>query len=78
MVNWVRYAEGFPTDSQPCSAALEGLNETLADVSVLLGNGFTPSEADAVVFSAVHSSVVWILLHARFRSCFAFLILCNL
>ncbi|XP_068329512.1 probable methionine--tRNA ligase [Pyrus communis] len=58
VVNWVRYAEGFPTDSQPCSAALEGLNETLADVSVLLGNGFTPSEADAVVFSAVHSSVI--------------------
>ncbi|XP_009363792.1 methionine--tRNA ligase, cytoplasmic [Pyrus x bretschneideri] len=58
VVIWVGYAEGFPTDSQACSAALEGLNETLADVSVLLGNGFTPSEADAVVFSAVHSSVI--------------------
>ncbi|TQD74214.1 hypothetical protein C1H46_040279 [Malus baccata] len=58
VVNWIRYAEGFPTDSQACSGALKGLNETLVDVSVLLGNGFTPSEADAVVFAVVHSSVI--------------------
>lgn len=62
MLQWIRYADGFPTDPQACFEVLKGLNDTLADVSVLLGNGFTPSEADVIVFAVVHSSVVWIVV----------------
>lgn len=63
MLNWIKYAEGFPSDPQACPLALKELNESLADVAVLLGDGFTLSEADVSVFAAVHSSVVWIVLH---------------
>ncbi|BBG98139.1 Nucleic acid-binding, OB-fold-like protein [Prunus dulcis] len=58
VLQWIRYADGFPTDPQACFEVLKGLNDTLADVSVLLGNGFTPSEADVIVFAVVHSSVI--------------------
>lgn len=63
MLKWIKYAEGFPSDPQACDGALKELNETLVDRTVLLGNGYTPSEADVSVFAAVHSSVVWIILH---------------
>lgn len=58
VLQWIRYADGFPTDPQAFFEVLKGLNDTLADVSVLLGNGFTPSEADVIVFAVVHSSVI--------------------
>ncbi|XP_050385091.1 uncharacterized protein LOC126801699 [Argentina anserina] len=58
VLKWIKYAEGFPTDPQACIGALKELNEALLDRSVLLGNGFTPSEADACVFVAVHASVI--------------------
>ncbi|KAM5556880.1 hypothetical protein ABKV19_024323 [Rosa sericea] len=58
VLKWIKYAEGFPSDPQACAGALKELNETLADRTVLLGNGFTPSEADVSVFAAVHSSVI--------------------
>ncbi|KAK9913864.1 hypothetical protein M0R45_037669 [Rubus argutus] len=58
VLNWIKYAEGFPSDPHACSLALKELNETLADVAVLLGDGFTPSEADVCVLAVVHSSVI--------------------
>ena len=54
-------AESFPTESDASFGVLKGLNEDLAPVSVLLGNGLKPSEADVIVFSAIHSSVVCML-----------------
>lgn len=63
MLKWIKYAEGFPSDPQACLGALKELNESLADRTVLLGNWFKISEADVSVFAAVHSSVVWIILH---------------
>ncbi|XP_050385576.1 LOW QUALITY PROTEIN: tRNA-aminoacylation cofactor arc1-like [Argentina anserina] len=58
VLQWIKYAEGFPTDPQACIGAQKELNEALLDRSVLLGNGFTPSEADACVIVAVHASVI--------------------
>ncbi|PRQ59633.1 putative methionine--tRNA ligase [Rosa chinensis] len=58
VLKWIKYAQGFPSDPQACVGALKELNETLVDRTVLLGNGFTPSEADVSVFAAVHSSVI--------------------
>ncbi|KAK8661925.1 hypothetical protein V6N13_091513 [Hibiscus sabdariffa] len=58
VMKWIAFAESFPNDSKACSGHLNELNGDLAQKSVLLGDGFTPSEADAIVFSVVHSSVV--------------------
>ncbi|KAF3433269.1 hypothetical protein FNV43_RR24371 [Rhamnella rubrinervis] len=58
IMKWIAFAEGFPTDPQACFGALKQLNEELITVSVLLGNGLRPSEADIIVFSAIHSSVI--------------------
>ncbi|XP_022743751.1 aminoacyl tRNA synthase complex-interacting multifunctional protein 1 [Durio zibethinus] len=58
VMNWVAFAESFPKDSKACYDVLNTLNADLPQKSVLLGNGFTPSEADVIVFSAVHSSVI--------------------
>ncbi|KAJ6422331.1 hypothetical protein OIU84_027314 [Salix udensis] len=57
-MKWISFAEIFPVDSSACFDALNGLNEVLALNSVLLGNGLTPSEADIIVFSVIHSSVI--------------------
>ncbi|KAI4370487.1 hypothetical protein MLD38_018838 [Melastoma candidum] len=54
---WIGFAEGFPEGGESFRA-LSKLNEELVPKSVLLGDGFSPSEADVVVFSAIHSSVV--------------------
>ncbi|CAN1311390.1 Methionine--tRNA ligase, cytoplasmic [Linum perenne] len=58
VMKWIGFAESFPEDSKACSQALNGLNEELLTKSVILGNGFTPSEADVIVFSAIHSAVI--------------------
>ncbi|KAL6123469.1 hypothetical protein ACLB2K_075991 [Fragaria x ananassa] len=58
VLQWIKYAERFPSDPQACDGALKELNETLVDRTVLLGNGYTPSEADVSVFAVVHSSVI--------------------
>ncbi|KAJ6806388.1 aminoacyl tRNA synthase complex-interacting multifunctional protein 1 [Iris pallida] len=57
VMKWVQFANTFPSEVGLCNAALKDLNEDLAQKSVLLGEGFQPSEADIVVFSAVHSFV---------------------
>ncbi|XVF41197.1 hypothetical protein PTKIN_Ptkin01aG0260800 [Pterospermum kingtungense] len=57
VMKWIAFAESFPKDSKACFGVLNELNADLAQKSVLLGNGFTPSEADVIVFSAIHSSV---------------------
>ena len=59
-MKWIAFAESFPKDSKACYGVLNELNADLAQKSILLGNGFTPSEADVIVFSAIHSSVVCI------------------
>ncbi|KAK6233413.1 hypothetical protein QUC31_005819 [Theobroma cacao] len=58
VMKWIAFAESFPKDSKACHGVLNELNADLAQKSVLLGNGFTPSEADVIVFSAVHNSVI--------------------
>ncbi|KAL1192434.1 Methionine--tRNA ligase, cytoplasmic [Cardamine amara subsp. amara] len=58
VLKWLEFAEGFPASSKDSFAALEKLNVELASKSVLLGKGLTPSAADVVVFSALHSSVL--------------------
>lgn len=60
MKKWIAFANDFPTDPKASFGVLKELNEELITVSVLLGNGLKPSEADIIVFSAIHSSVVWI------------------
>lgn len=59
-MKWIEFAESFPADSKACFDFLIKLNEELATKSVLLGNGLRTSEADVIVFSAVHSFVVCI------------------
>uniref|UniRef100_A0A2P2L434 tRNA-binding domain-containing protein n=1 Tax=Rhizophora mucronata TaxID=61149 RepID=A0A2P2L434_RHIMU len=58
VMKWIGFVESFPVHSQDCSRVLTGLNEELALKSVLLGNGLTPSEADFIVFAAIHSFVI--------------------
>ncbi|XP_059666845.1 uncharacterized protein LOC132312479 [Cornus florida] len=58
VMKWIAHAEDFPVDTEACLRALNELNEDLAQKSVLLGGGMKPSEADVVVFSAIHSSVI--------------------
>lgn len=57
-MKWVEFASNFPVDSGTSFKALSELNEDLSNKSVILDNGFKISEADVVVFAAVHSSVV--------------------
>lgn len=59
-MKWIAFAESFPKDSKACYGVLNELNADLAQKSILLGNGFTPSEADVIIFSVIHSSVVCI------------------
>ncbi|OMO90043.1 hypothetical protein COLO4_19421 [Corchorus olitorius] len=58
VMKWIDFAESFPTDPKACCGVLNELNAVLASKSVLLGNGFTPSGADIIVFSAIHASVI--------------------
>ncbi|KAG5600356.1 hypothetical protein H5410_031726 [Solanum commersonii] len=58
LMKWVEFASNFPVDSGTCLKALSELNEDLSKKSVILGNGLKISEADIVVFAAVHSSVI--------------------
>lgn len=59
-MKWIEFAESFIADSKACFDVLSKFNEELTPKAVLLGNGLRPSEADVVVFSTVHSSVVCI------------------
>lgn len=58
LMKWVEFASNFPVDSGTSLKALSELNEDLSKKSVILGKGFKISEADIVVFAAVHSSVI--------------------
>nr|GEW89900.1 aminoacyl tRNA synthase complex-interacting multifunctional protein 1 [Tanacetum cinerariifolium] len=55
---WVAFAENFPSDPEACSKCLTQLNEHFLEKAVLVGGGFTPSEADIIVFSTVHPYVI--------------------
>ncbi|MCD9644484.1 hypothetical protein HAX54_032703 [Datura stramonium] len=57
LMKWVEFASNFPVDSGTSFKALSELNEDLSKKSVL-ANGFKISEADIVVFAAVHSFVI--------------------
>lgn len=52
------FAENFPSDPEACSKGLTQLNEHFLEKAVLVGGGYTPSEADVIVFSTVHPYVV--------------------
>ena len=70
LMKWIAFADSLPVDPKACFSALNELNGDLIQKSVLLGGGLQPSEADTVVFSAIHSSVVCILhllLHFHFH-----------
>lgn len=58
LMKWIEFASNFPVDSGTSLKALSELNEDLSKKSVILGNGLKISEADIVVFAAVHSSVI--------------------
>nr|XP_043632174.1 probable methionine--tRNA ligase isoform X2 [Erigeron canadensis] len=58
---WVKFAENFPSDSEGCSKGLSQLNEYLCEVAVLVGGGYTPTDADLIVFSTVHPYVIRLL-----------------
>lgn len=62
-MKWVAFASSFPSEADACLASLDCLNEDLKQKAILLGNGLEPSVADIVVFSAVHSFVVHIMLN---------------
>nr|AFK39043.1 unknown [Lotus japonicus] len=58
VLKWVAFAEAFPVALDASFENLKKLNDELSDKSVLLGNGLKPSEADVVVFSVIHSSLI--------------------
>nr|GEX86726.1 leucine--tRNA ligase, cytoplasmic-like [Tanacetum cinerariifolium] len=51
---WVAFAENFLSDPEACSKCVTQLNEHLLEKVVLVGGGYTPSEADIIVFLTVH------------------------
>ncbi|XP_047341486.1 aminoacyl tRNA synthase complex-interacting multifunctional protein 1 [Impatiens glandulifera] len=57
-MKWISIAENFPVDSDSCLRTLTELNESLAPVSVIRGEGMKPSVDDIAVFSAVYPYVV--------------------
>lgn len=61
MLKWVAFAEAFPVANDACFENLKRLNDELSGKSVLLGNGLRPSEADVIVYSVIHSSLVCIV-----------------
>ncbi|KAL1337412.1 tRNA-aminoacylation cofactor arc1 [Arachis hypogaea] len=58
VLKWVEFAEAFPLTLESNFENLKTLNDELSVKSVLLGNGLKTSEADVIVFSAIHSSVI--------------------
>ncbi|KAK7353515.1 hypothetical protein VNO80_18964 [Phaseolus coccineus] len=58
VLKWVAFAESFPVANDACFENLKRLNDELSGKSVLLGNGLKPSEADVIVYSAIHSSLI--------------------
>jgi aminoacyl tRNA synthase complex-interacting multifunctional protein 1 len=58
VLKWVAFAESLPVALDECFENLKKLNDELSGKSVLVGNGLTPSEADVIVFSALHSSLI--------------------
>jgi len=58
VMKWITFAESFPLDSKSCFGVLNGLNDDLAQKSVLLGNGLKPSEADVIVFAVLHPLLI--------------------
>ncbi|WJX34496.1 hypothetical protein P8452_22605 [Trifolium repens] len=58
VLKWVAFAESLPVALDECFENLKTLNDELSGKSVLVGNGLTPSEADVIVFSAIHSSLI--------------------
>ncbi|GAB4827706.1 hypothetical protein Ancab_034594 [Ancistrocladus abbreviatus] len=60
VMKWISFAENFPMNSEACFQVLSGLNDELAQKSVLLGNGLKLSEADIIVFSVLHPFVIGI------------------
>ncbi|XP_058110654.1 tRNA-aminoacylation cofactor arc1 [Magnolia sinica] len=57
VMKWVEFANGFPAEAKDCHTILKGFNEGLTPKSVLLADGLKPSEADIIVFAALHSFV---------------------
>jgi aminoacyl tRNA synthase complex-interacting multifunctional protein 1 len=57
-MKWITFAESFPLDSKSYFGVLNGLNDDLAQKSVLLGNGLKPSAADIIVFSVLNPLLV--------------------
>nr|GEW13240.1 leucine--tRNA ligase, cytoplasmic [Tanacetum cinerariifolium] len=51
---WVAFAKNFLSDPEACSKCVTQLNEHFLKKVVLVGGGYTPSEADIIVFSTVH------------------------
>nr|GEZ16904.1 citrate synthase, mitochondrial-like [Tanacetum cinerariifolium] len=51
---WVAFAKNFPSDPKACSKCVTQLNEHFLEKAVLVGGGYTPSEADIIMFSTVH------------------------
>ncbi|KAK7317032.1 hypothetical protein RJT34_00926 [Clitoria ternatea] len=58
VLKWVAFADTFPVALDESFENLKRLNDDLSGKSVLLGSGLKPSEADVVVFSVIHSSVI--------------------
>ncbi|RZC17802.1 aminoacyl tRNA synthase complex-interacting multifunctional protein 1-like isoform X3 [Glycine soja] len=58
VLKWVAFAEAFPVALDACFENLKRLNDELSGKAVLLGNGLNPSEADVIVYSVVHSSLI--------------------
>ncbi|KAK7282440.1 hypothetical protein RIF29_11209 [Crotalaria pallida] len=58
VLKWVAFAEAFPVALEASFEELKRLNDELSGKSLLLGNGLKPSEADVIVFSVIHSSLI--------------------
>ncbi|KAL2339479.1 hypothetical protein Fmac_007419 [Flemingia macrophylla] len=58
VLKWVEFAEAFPVALDACLESLKKLNDELSGKAVLLGNGLKPSEADVIVYSVIHSSLI--------------------
>ncbi|XP_058753132.1 uncharacterized protein LOC131626316 [Vicia villosa] len=58
VLKWVAFVESFPVALDESFENLKRLNDELSGKSVLLGNGLKPSEADVIVFSVVHPSLI--------------------
>ncbi|KAI3911385.1 hypothetical protein MKW98_010272 [Papaver atlanticum] len=57
VMKWVAFADKFLADLGARAEVLKGLNDELILKTVLVGGGLNPSEADIVVYAALHSFV---------------------